>query len=72
MANIIKFPGSYWCDDCGKDLPPGEGELCPVDGCEVVGCFHCVEVSSYCLDHMELDPNGSWQGKSKQKESPCD
>lgn len=57
MAEIIKFPEQPpTCGDCGKPLEFEEGKVCPVEGCETVGCGPCTEVSTHCLDHMELDP----------------
>ncbi len=57
MAEIIKFPEQPpTCGDCGKPLESEEGKICPIEGCETVGCGPCTEVSTHCLTHMELDP----------------
>ncbi len=52
MAEIIKFPEQQrCCDDCGKPLRPDEGKTCRFEGCKVVGCDFCTEMSVLCIQH---------------------
>lgn len=54
-GEIIKFPGSPCCSDCGKPLDPDEGVVCPAEGCDVRGCWLCSDMSAYCLEHIHLN-----------------
>lgn len=57
MEETLKLPHRPpFCGDCGKPLSLSEGKVCLVDDCPTVGCATCNEISPYCFDHMELDP----------------
>ena len=55
-GKIIKFPKlPEFCGDCAKPLDSGEGVTCLTDGCGVIFCIYCEDVSAFCMEHMEED-----------------